>query len=341
MNGANDERPITQESQARSSVVHPPSSVVRHPLSILVVTNMYPTPVAPMAGIFVAEQVESLRRRGLTLNVLAVDGARGWSEYLAGFGRVRRAAAERRHDLIHAHYVFSGIMALAQRRAPILLTHHGIETQVGWTAPLCRWTSKLVTRTIVTSKRVQTALGRPDAEIVPCGVDTGLFRPMARDEARAALGLPLGAPLVLFAGMKRPEKRFDLVESAVARLQKERPDVRLVVAEHEAHERMPLFMNACDALALASDAEGSPMVIKEAMACNLPIASVDVGDVAEIIGETPGCRLVAREASALAAGLAQALDFGGRTEGRTAIMPLSLDVIAARLEAIYREMTGA
>jgi teichuronic acid biosynthesis glycosyltransferase TuaC len=345
MNGTIDERPMTKESEVRSSVVHRPSPTVHRPLSILVVTNMFPTAAAPMAGIFVSEQVESLRGRGLVLDVLAVDGERGWGEYLAGFGRVRRAVGgrenERRYDLIHAHYVFSGMMALAQRCAPILLTHHGIEVQVGWTAPLCRLTSKLVTRTIVTSKRVQTALGRPDAEIVPCGVDTELFRPMPRDEARAALGLPLGAPLVLFAGMKRSEKRFDLVEAAVVRLQVDRPDVRLVVAEREPHERMPLFMNACDALVLASDAEGSPMVIKEAMACNLPIVSVDVGDVAEIIGGTQGCRLVARETNALAAGLAQALDFGERTEGRAAIMSLSLDAIAARLEAIYREMIGS
>ena len=111
-----------------------------------------------------------------------------------------------------------------------------------------------------------------------------------------------------------------------------------MVAEREPHERIPLFMNACDVLVLASAAEGSPMVIKEAMACNLPIVSVDVGDVAEIIVGTTGCWLVAREMNALAAGLAQALDFGGRTEGRAAIMPLSLDAIAARLEKIYREM---
>ena len=113
-----------------------------------------------------------------------------------------------------------------------------------------------------------------------------------------------------------------------------------MVAEHEAHERMPLFINACDALVLASDAEGSPMVIKEAMACNLPIVSVDVGDVAEIIGKTPGCRLVARDASALAAGLAQALRFR-RTYRRTRRYYAAVaGRIAARLEAIYREMTG-
>ncbi len=310
------------------------------PMRILILTNMYPTPTTPMAGIFVAEQVESMRRRGIEIDVLFVDGARGWGEYLRGFGRVRRAVVDRRYDLIHAHYVFSGIMALAQRRAPILLTHHGIEVQAGWTAPLCRWTSARVARTVVTSRRVHLALGRPDAEIVPCGVDIELFRPMPQAEARELLGLSSQAPLVLFAGMRRPEKRFDLVEAAVDRLRRVRPEVQLVVAEREPHKRMPLFMNACDVLVLASKAEGSPMVVKEAMACNMPVVSVDVGDVAELIRDTAGCAIVSRDASSIAAGLAGALDFGGRTAGREVMAALSLDAVAARLEGIYRNVVA-
>lgn len=314
-------------------------------MRVLVVTNMWPSAATPMAGIFVAEQAASLQRRGIQVDVLFIDGGHGGMRaYLAGFAQVRRALRVERYDLVHAHYVFSGILAavgaaLAGRRgAPVLLTHHGIETQVGWTAPLCRWTSRFVARSLATSRRVQTALRRPDAEIVPCGVDTDLFRPLPAAEARAALGLPADAPLVLFAGMRRPEKRFDLAEAAVARLQATHPAVCLVVAEREAHERMPLFMNACDVLILTSDAEGSPMVIKEAMACNLPIVSVDVGDVAEVIGDTAGCFIVERDLDALAAGLARALAFGARTAGRTAIQPLSLDTIAARLSTIYEEL---
>ena len=216
----------------------------RHP-RILVVTNMWPTPDRPMAGIFVAEQVASLRRRGLELDVLFLDGGRSKLEYLRGIRRVRRALATTCYDLIHAHYVFSGMVALAGRgsRVPVLLTHHGIETQQGWTAPLCRWTSRWVERTIVTSRRVQRALGRPDAEVVPCGVDTDLFHPIAQGEARAALGLPADRRLVLFAGMRRPEKRYDLAEAAVNRLREALPDVSLLVAEAGAAAVQPVRAN--------------------------------------------------------------------------------------------------
>lgn len=317
------------------------------PLRILVVTNMWPTSDRPMAGIFVAEQVASLRRRGLELDVLFLDGGQSKLEYLRGTGHLRRALATARYDLIHAHYVFSGIVALVGRksRVPILLTHHGIETQRSWTAPLCRWTSRRVERTIVTSRRVQAALGRPDTEIVPCGVDTDLFCPVPQADARAALRLPADQRLALFAGMRRPEKRFDLVEAAVRRVQEDLADVRLLVTEAEPHERMPLFMNAADALILASEAEGSPMVIKEAMACNLPIVAVDVGDVVEVVGDTDGCFVVQRNVEALAEGLRAALAYGRRTAGRQALFhrphgapPLTLAAVAERLEAIYREL---
>jgi glycosyltransferase involved in cell wall biosynthesis len=100
-------------------------------------------------------------------------------------------------------------------------------------------------------------------------------------------------------------------------------------------------MNACDALVLASEGEGSPMVVKEAMACNLPVISVDVGDVKQVIGGTVGCHVVAREVSALAEAICAELTAGRRTDGRAAIMPLSLDSIAARVEAIYRETPRA
>jgi glycosyltransferase involved in cell wall biosynthesis len=303
-----------------------------------------------MGGIFVREQVESLRKRGLEIDVLFVNGVEdGKAAYLAGFGEVRRKVAAGNYDLIHAHYVFSGILAMAQSNPvtrgglPIVLTQHGIETQRGWTAPLCRWTSRRVDRTIATSPIVQAALGLPNVDVVPCGVDTDLFHPMEQTEARAALGLPEGPRFALFAGMRRPEKRLDLIEAAVAEAQRLAaqsggPEIRLVIADREPHERIPLYMNACDALILASEGEGSPMVVKEAMACNLPVISVDVGDVKQVIGGTSGCYVVPREVAALAEAICVALSAGRRTEGRAAIMPLSLDGIAARIESIYREM---
>jgi teichuronic acid biosynthesis glycosyltransferase TuaC len=313
------------------------------PLRVLTVTNMYPAPQRPVHGTFVAEEVTSLRRRGIDVDVLFIDGPASKLNYARGVGQVRRAVASKtdgvhRYDLIHAHYVFSGIIALAQRRLPVVLTQHGIETQEGWTAPLSRWTSRRVAFTVATSARVAEALRTPRMTVLPCGVDTGLFCPMPRSEARRALGLPEDNPIVLFVGAPRPEKRLPLIQSAVDLLRREVPDAQLLVVTDEPRARIPLYMNAANVLALASVAEGSPMVVREALACDLPVVSTDVGDVTSLTEDLPGCYIATPEPVDFAARLRLSLQQGQRCGGRARILPWSLDEVAARLESIYCEV---
>ena len=84
-------------------------------------------------------------------------------------------------------------------------------------------------------------------------------------------------------------KRFDLVEAAVSEARKQVPALELLIARRLPQEQIPLYMNAADVLVMASMSEGSPNAVKEAMATNLPIITVDVGDAAELIGATAGC----------------------------------------------------
>jgi glycosyltransferase involved in cell wall biosynthesis len=103
---------------------------------------------------------------------------------------------------------------------------------------------------------------------------------------------------------------------------------------------MPLYMNACDVLVLASDYEGSPVVIKEAMACNLPIVSTDVGDVAKVIGATEGCYICQQDPKDMAQKIKLALARGQRTDGRRAVHSLSLDQTVDSLLRIYEKVSG-
>ncbi len=313
---------------------------------VLVVTNMYPDAQNPDFGTFIQEQVEGLRARDLDVDVLVVGGKRRKLSYVDGARSFRRRLHEYRYDLIHAHYVFSGIVARLQCRYPILLTHHGIEVLQGWTAPLSWVVSRLVDRVIVTSRGMQRALGLPRVDVIPCGVNLELFRPQPKQTARTKLNLAPDKKLVLFAGLLRPEKRLDVIEAAVEmlrlsgdeRLRREDERVELIVATGQPHERIPLYMNASDVLVLASDFEGSPVVIKEAMACNLPIVSVDVGDVAQVIGDTEGCYICRREPADMAQKLRLALDRGKRTDGRRAVQHLGLDATVDNLLRIYEEL---
>ncbi len=307
-------------------------------MKILVVTNMYPVPEEPALGIFVQEQVEALRRQGVEVDVFFINGRRYRRNYLTGFLRYLPWPLTHRYDLIHAHYPLTGLIARAQVRYPLVVTYHGIEVVFGWQGALCKLLAPRVDRVIVTSQRVREGLGMATASVIPCGVNLELFAPQPRQEARAALGLPQDKKLVLFCAGMRPEKRFDLVKAAVDSLSAGDPNVQLVIATEQPHHTIPAYMNACDALVLASDYEGSPTVIKEAMACNLPIVSVDVGDVREVIAGTDGCYICERTAEDIAAKLALALDRTERTNGWQHIQRLSLDNIAARLISEYESV---
>jgi glycosyltransferase involved in cell wall biosynthesis len=202
-----------------------------------------------------------------------------------------------------------------------------------------RLITRLVDKVILVSREQQEKLRSNNSEVVPCGVDFELFKPMPLEEARDRIGLPREKKLVLWAGMHtRPEKRFDIVQESVALAQKQDPTIEFVLVSGVPHEKVPLYMNACDVLLLVSDGEGSPMVIKEAMACNLPIVSVPVGDVPEVIGGTDGCYLCRQDPADVAQKLLLALSHRGRTNGREKITHLELDQISKRIIAQYQKV---
>ncbi len=118
-------------------------------MKVLVVTNMYPTPEQPAFGIFVQEQVRSLREAGVEVDVLFVNGRKSRRNYLWGFFRLWGRLLTRRYDLIHAHYIFSGIIARAQLLYPVIVTYHGAELfleKFKGQGRLCRWLAPLVER---------------------------------------------------------------------------------------------------------------------------------------------------------------------------------------------------
>jgi len=308
-------------------------------MKILAVTNMYPTPERPAFGTFVESQVDSLRREGIEVDVLFVDGRAHTRNYLWGFPRLWLRLLTNRYDLIHAHYVFSGVIARAQFLCPVVLTHHGVEVLRGWQSILSRLITPLVDGVIVRSQEMKQRLNCSRAVVIPAGVDFDLFKPMSQMECRRSLGLPEDQKLILWAGEHfRAEKRFDIAKEAVDRLRKRILDAELVLVTGKPHSTVPLYMNACDALLLVSDAEGSPNVVKEAMACNMPIVTVAVGDVADVIGDTDGCYMCSQEPEDVVQKLEMALRRGRRTEGRERIRSLDIGLVSRRITELYQRL---
>ncbi len=311
-------------------------------VKVLVVTNMYPIPEMPSFGTFVREQVEALRKEGIEVEVFFVNGRKNVLNYLWAFPRFWTRLLTNRYDLIHAHYPFSGIIARAQFLYPLVVTYHDPQAFWGWHGRLSRPLTPLVDRAIAVSDEIVEVGRLRRAHVIPCGIDFDLFKPIPQEQAREELGFPKDKKMVLWAGEYfRSEKRWDIVQETMKRLQQRIPDVELVLVTGKPLAAVPKYMNACDVLLLVSDVEGSPMVIKEAMACNLPIVSVLVGDVPEVIGETKGCFLCSQDPEDAAAKLELALRWGRRTNGREKIVHLESGNISRKIISIYDDLLGS
>ncbi len=303
---------------------------------------MWPDEARPAFGIFVREQVESLTRLGVESDIHLVDGRSSTWNYARAFGPVRRRVAEGNYDLVHAHYVFSGLIARGQRRRPIVLTHYGIEALQGWQAPLCWAATRMVDATIAVSEPIRRKIGRDDITVIPNGIDTDFFRPMPKDEARAKAEIGPQERIVLFVGLPRPEKRFDVVEAAMRLLPARVENVRLIhVKGQYPREMLPVLMNAADVLVLTSDGEGSPMAVKEALACTLPVVSVPVGDVPELLDGLSACRLCTQDPTDVADKLADVLKDPVRADSRARIEAISHEAVARRILDVYRSVLPA
>ena len=325
-------------------------------MRVLAVTNMYPTPERPASGAFVEGQVAGLREAGVDVDVFLVDRhGQGPFVYL-GLGR-SLAGRFRSHPYDLVHVMYGGVMAeqvTSFRLRPTVVSFCGSdllgEPCNGVFRKLCAaWGVRASLRAarqadgiVVKSQNLLEALPvrtRVKARVIPNGVDLETFREMNREECRRRLGLPFKTFLALFPAnsgdlVKRPE----LAESSVKRLRELGVEAELIRLENVPHCEVPSLLNACDVLLLTSLHEGSPNVVKEALACNIPIVSVEVGDVSERISGVEGCYICKAGPEELAAHLRRVFEGPRRINGRTSVVDLTLDCVARRLHQFYGEV---
>lgn len=314
-----------------------------HALRVLVVTNMFPTSEEPWFGSFVRDQVEDLGSLGLRLRLLRFDGRRRVRNYVRAAQDVRRLVIEERFDVVHAHYGLTGAVATSQRRVPVVTTFHG--SDYTGAVPWQRCVSWLVSRgslPVFVSDEGRRALGRPSAPVIPAGVDTDLFRPIDRRAARRTLGWDEDARYVLLPGNRSLRaKRADLFDAVVDEVRKSVPDLRPVALEGYSREHVALVLNAADVTLMTSDREGSPVTVRESLACLTPVVSVDVGDVPQVISDLAGCGIFPREPPALAQGVLDALSAERNPDLRRRAEQTSRRQVAQQLAAIYANVADS
>jgi glycosyltransferase involved in cell wall biosynthesis len=317
-------------------------------MHILTLSSEWPTEAEPMRARFIVRQVEALRAAGVNVDVFPFRGGGNPLRYARLSGEVRARIRGARYDLVHAQFGQSALLAIP-KLLPLVVTYRGSDLE-GIVGPDRRYTmqgkilsaaSRMVARLadeiILVSDSLTRFVSRRDYTIIPSGIDLDAFSPMPRQEARRALGMDEQKFTILFAANpKEPIKQFWLAEEAVAIVRASLPGATLVVASGERFERIPLYMNACDALLLTSAHEGSPNVVKEALACNLPVVATRVGDVAQRLASIEGCHVCDQgDANALAAALLAVHTRNGRVDSRSSVLELDEANIARRVIEVY------
>ena len=284
---------------------------------------------------FIWEQVQTLSGQGITFRFFLVKG-RGVGGYLKEISELKKVIKAFKPDIVHAHFGLCGLLANLQRRVPVVTTYHGSDINNPKTRRLSKIAIMLSAHNIFVSKRlVDIAKPKKNYSVIPCGINLDDYPVLDKAEARRLMNFDLKKKYVLFAGaFDNPVKNPQLANEAVQLL----PGVELLELKGYSRRQVAHLMNAVDCFLMTSHTEGSPQVIKEAMACGCPIVSVDVGDVSSIISGIEGCFIADNSAEDIAEKIKMALKFGERTKGRERIEQLGLanNFVAQNLIEIYK-----
>jgi teichuronic acid biosynthesis glycosyltransferase TuaC len=322
-------------------------------MRILAVTNLWPTP-GSFRGVFVAEQVEGLRTLGHDVDVEVVAQSRGTADYLLAAARVRRRARGGGYDLVHVHY---GLTALSSRLVggvPRVLSLYGSDVNEPWQRRITRLTAGRPAVRVYPSRRLVEAAGDPAGVVVPNGIDFDLFTPFTPEDraaARSRLGFKPDDLVVLFgAAPDNAVKRYDIFTAVLAGLRERGLPVRELILPAPGQVRadvVPKFA-AADLLLVTSrqGTESGPLIVKEAAAMDLPVVSVDVGDVREVLADVTPSAVVPFPAapsdpelvSALVSASAEVLESRSRSDGRSRIARYGQEAVVRELESVYRRV---
>ncbi len=286
---------------------------------------------------FIYEQNEKIAGFGVEFDYYLIEkgGVRGYFYHTLDFIRLIKQKGKH-YDIIHSHGGHIGSLVNIQRKIPVITTYHGTDINKVGTRLLS------LISLIFSRKNIFVSAGLLNkvrlvarGEVIPCGVNFNDFKPLDKSYCRNELGYNQNEKIILFSGQRgRKIKNFKLADKAA----KLSGVDKMIELKGLNRDQVVKTINACDLILLTSISEGSPMIIKEAMACNCPIVSTDVGDVKEVIGNTEGCFICSFDSQDAADKIETALRFGKRTNGRENIKHLEIGLIATKVFDIYKSV---
>jgi teichuronic acid biosynthesis glycosyltransferase TuaC len=293
-----------------------------------------------------------LRNRGLEFEIFHFEGRRNPFNYLKAFIKIQRKISSNKFDVIHAQWGQSALPILFSE-IPLVVTFRGSDLYgitrtdgtysvlgkiLTYLSSLTARKAKAIILVSAAMRKLLPKISQTKVSIIPTGINLNLFRPLSMEECRIKLGLDLTKKFVLFGGdPERADKRFNLASESLVYVNQKYP-VEFLIARNVEQTAMPLYINAANLILLTSKHEGSPNIIKEALACNKPIVTVNVGDVSERIGSIRGSRITDDSPISIAEAITGVLEEKDFYESRNSILELDENLITDQIIDIYNRI---
>lgn len=316
------------------------------------VTTEWPTPNRPYDVPFLKRQVEVMQSKGVEVCLFHFQGKSNPVNYLRAFFSLRKIIRKGNFHIVHAQWGQSALPVLGSR-LPLVITFRGSDLygitkkdgSYSWKGILLKKISLFVARrashVILVSEQMRNKLPfipQEKISIIPSGVNLKLFYPMDKQKCRKLLNLSIDSKIIMFGGdPDRPDKRFYLANQAIS-LVRNTFKVELLTVKEIPHSKMPIYINASDVVVLTSKHEGSPNIIKEALACNCPVVSVDVGDVKQRLNGLKNCFVVKDTPAEIAEVLIRVLKSKDFIDLRNSVLCLNEEVLIDDVLNIYRKL---
>jgi len=305
----------------------------------------------------IENQGKSLIANGIDISYYTINN-KGLFGYIKHISYLRKFLKKGKYDIIHAHYGLSAwVCIFAKTNEKLLVSFMGDDIigsnrkngTITISSKLIASINKLLTKyvydyAIVKSEEMKNKMWSRNIEVIPNGVDLELFKPIPYMEARKKINVISNAKIQAYfiSDPNRIEKNFNFANNLINEL-KSIYQIELFVIHNIQHNQLVNYYNAANFLIMTSYHEGSPNVIKEAMACNCPIITTDVGDVRWVIGDTEGCIISSFDRYEFKQGLIKIIEYSmyhKKTNGRQRIINLGLEnnTINKRISGIYSKL---
>ena len=289
---------------------------------------------SPQISPFVKEQAESLMEQGLSIDFFLIKG-KGLFGYLRNYFLLIKKIKHGEYDLIHAHYGLSGLLATLQFYVPVIITFHGSDVNMKKNYIFSRIASRLSTTNIFAHQSLPDKLKiyRKSTNVIPCGFNNNLFFPVSKDRARDILKWKKNEHYIVFSSSFDNEiKNAQLAKLAISNIN----NCNLIELKGYEKEKINLILNASDLLLVTSLSETGPIIVKEALACNCPIISTNVGDVQKLIRNVQNCYLSSYNPKDIEKKINIVFRRNKRTNGQQVIKNFNLENIAYKIINVYK-----